>query len=300
MNTIELRLQAVEGALARSRRVNQVFGVVVVALVCLAVAQNDPPGGEKPAVAQQSPAADGKPGDAPAEGAVARPRIVAAEQFVLLDADGRLRAKMLVTEAGPVIGLFDADGRKRLELSDAGGVASLRMFDDEQSPVVSLELPQRDPAQLDLRGSTGSTVVKSSGVFIRDADERQHLLLALINGNFPTLGVGHVENGPPTLEMTAGGGSSAITFHNRDGFPLLTMGAGKDGASLGMSRPDDEQSLRISNTRSPDSPAIQFFGRARGGTLPFLSLGFDDEHKPHMSIVGSDGVPIFTAPSGKQ
>jgi hypothetical protein len=298
MNAIEQRLQAVERALERSRRINQFLAVAVVAIVCIAATQNGQPAGQKPAANKNKPLA------APAPVATVRQRNVEAEQFVLLDGDGRGRVKMFVADEGPVIGMFDADGRKRLELSDEGGVASLRMFDGQEKAAVELKLPRVEPAQLELHGSTGMAMLKNSGLSLRDAEERQHVYLALTNGNFPVLGIGHVDNGPPPLEIVGGNGSASLMLHDADGFPVFTLTSHKDGgASLGLSDRARERTLQIcADPQDAGDPSIALFAPARadgkGGTLPFVTLGFDDG-MPSIRFVDREGVPSLTLPERK-
>lgn len=156
-------------------------------------------------------------------------------------------------------------------------------------------------ARLEIRSSQGNSSTNASGVSITDREENQRLLLALINGNFPVLGIHQSgQNGPASVELTAGDdGSRHLKIHDEGGAPLLTVSAARDTATtLNMRHPDHERSLQIS---TGESPQIAFFAPANqdgtGGLLPLLQLGLREDRQPFIRIADSDGSPLFTAPT---
>jgi hypothetical protein len=304
MDTMEQRLQVLEREFQRSRRVHRILILAVVAIACIAGAEDNTPDASKPTTPKQAPSSD----DSPAN--VGRPlgrdclRTVEASQFVLLDRLGRSRARMLVTDDGPAISMFDEDGQKRLELSHTRIASGLRLFDSNESPVVSLQLPHNvDPAHLEIRSPGGRSLTKADGFSVHDAANHGRLHLALVNGNFPVLGIRQSgQNGPPSIEMTASEGSRSLKLHDDDGFPMFSLFAADDGrTSLDMRHPDHERSLQIcTGPKDLDGPVIAFFAPAKedgtGGLLPHLQLGFDNDRQPYIRVVDSDGRTSFAAP----
>lgn len=306
MATIDQRLQALECQFRRERRVNRVLTVALIAIVCITGAQRVTPSDAE----QKTPKSTQQPDGSERDGGVLpggdRLRTVEADRFVLLDRHGRSRATLVVTDQGPALSMFDEKGRKRLELSQTTIGSGLQLFDSKESAVASLQVP-RDVARahLEIRSSQGSSSMKSSGVSVKDRAESQRLLLALINGNFPVLGISqNGQNGPPSVEITASDeGSRHLKIHDNDGYPLFSVSAAKNHTtSLSMGHPDHERSLQISaGPEDSDGPAIEFFAPAKkdgtGGLLPHLQFGLRRDGQPYIRIVDSDGSPLFTAPT---
>lgn len=298
MDTLEQRLQILERQFQRSRKFNRLLIFAVLAIACFAGAQGGP---GKPQATSPKPSAldEEAPTDVERPAARDRLRTIEADQFVLLDKLGRSRAKMAVTEDGPVLAMFDEDGKKRLELSQASLASGLRLFDSDESPVVSLQVHRDDPAALEIKSSQGSSFTKAAGLSVRDAADLQQVYLALINGNFPVLGIGGSQSGPPSVEITP----RAFKLHDDNRKPLFSVSSAEDGRTfLNMMHPNHERTLQIcTGPKDVDGPRIEFFAPARedgsGGTLPYLQFGFDSEREPHVNIFSSDGRPTFTAPT---
>ena len=205
MDTIEQRLQVLERDVQRSRRSSRTLLLIFVAFSCIAAAQGVTPQGSKSTTREQTPPMDAS---RPPEGNSARQdrlRTVEADQFVLLDRLGRSRLTMVVTDGGPAISMFDEKGQKRLELVQSDVSSGLRLSDSSESPVVSLEVPHDvSQAQLTIASPRGSSLTNADGFRVRDASNQGRLLLALLNGNFPVLGISQSgQNGPSSIEMTA-------------------------------------------------------------------------------------------------
>lgn len=301
MDALEQRLQVLERDFQRSRRNNRILIITVIAITCIAAA---PQGASKPKQPKRLPSSDESPPDAGRPIGRDRLRTVEADQFVLLDRQGRSRATLLVTDDGPAIRMFDEVGKKRLELSHSRIASGLCLFDSNESPVVSLQLPSNvDPAHLEIRSPQGSSLMRADGFSVRDAANHGRLNLALLNGNYPTLGISQMgQNGPPSIEMTVGDGARHFKFHDIDGQPLFSVSSDEGRTYLNMRHPDHERSLQISvGPKDVDGPLIAFFAQEReggaGGLLPYLQLGFDHGHKPYVRIVDSDGREKFTAPT---
>ncbi len=305
MDTIEQRLQVLERDLQRSRRSSRTLLLLLVALSCIAAAQGVTPQASKPTTPEQAPPMDA---NRPPEGNSARQdrlRTVEADQFVLLDRLGRSRLTMVVTDGGPAISMFDEKGQKRLELVQSDVSSGLRLLDSSESPVVSLEVPHDvSQAQLTIASPRGSSLTNADGFRVRDASNQGRLLLALLNGNFPVLGISQSgQNGPSSIEMTAGEGTRAFKIHDKDGYALYSVFAADNGStSVKMSHPDHERSLQIS-TGPPgvDGPSVAFLAPAKedgtGGQLPFLRFGLHEDCQPYVRIVDRNGRSRFTAPS---
>lgn len=303
MKALEHRLEALERGLKQSRRANRLLVLGIVAMVCLAGAQGTSPVASNDATPSQSRSREEGYAHTPRERT--RLRIIEADQFVLLDELGRPRARMVATDAGPALTMLDEEGHKRLELSQTSAASGLRLLDSGESPIVSLQLPSHaDPAHLEITGAQGKTVVEADGLSVQDADGHSRLHFALVNGNFPTLGISQAgQTGPPSVELTAAEGARSLKLHNDDGYPTMTLYAVDDGqTSLTLRHPAHERSLEISTgPGDSDGPAVRLFAPANangtGGLLPHLQIGLSDDHRPYLRIVDGDGRPLFTAPS---
>jgi len=303
MDAVDQRVQRLEREFQRSRRINR---ILIGALVVVGgVAGAWVPDQATPPVPQQSQSSDDPPERIEPRRGAERLRTVEADEFVLLDREGRSRAKMMVTDGGPELCMFDEDGQKRLELRQTQIGSGLRLFDANEVPVVALQLPQAaNRAHLEIKSPQGSSLTRASGYSVRDAAEHGRLHLSLLNGNYATLGISQEgQAGPSTIEMTATEGSRSLTLHNDQGNLLFSLFAADDGkTTLNMRHPEHERSLQISTgATDQDGPGIAFFAPANedgsGGLLPFLQLGFDPGRRPFVRIVDRDGRPQFTAPT---
>jgi hypothetical protein len=305
METIEQRLQALECQFRRARRVNRVLICALVAIVSIAGAQGTKPSDSKPKPSESAPPAGGNLPDRPAPPGKERLHTIEANRFVLLDRLGRSRATMVATEHGPALSLFDETGRKRLELSQTANGSGLHLFDSNETPIATLQVPQ-DPAGacLEIRGPLGKSLTRAEGFAVQDGAESRRLELALLNGNFPVLGISQSgQNGPPSVEITASDdGARGLKIHDKNGYPLFSVSAANDGAThFTMRHPDHERSLEIcAGPKDMDGPRIAFFAPAKqdgtGGVLPFVQLGLQKDRQGRIRIVGSNGRALFTAP----
>ena len=305
MDKFERRLQVLERNVQRSRRVNRILVVAVLAIASFAGAQRGTQEAAQQQPPQQSPLVDqSRTKVAPSYGNT-RLRTIEADQFVLLDRVGRSRVRMVVSDGGPVITMLDEHGKKRLELSQTPLAAGLRLFDAKETPVVSLQLPTtNEPAYLEFRSTQGSSLTRAAGFAVQDAAQQQRVHLGLINGNFPVLGLSQSgQQGPPSIEMTASGVANRLKFHDKTGVPLVSVVSTGEGKSiLSMRHPNHERSLQVSSgPKESDGPVVSFFAPANeggtGGILPHLQLGLNLHGKPYVRVVDSDGRPIFQAPS---
>ena len=300
MTTTEHRLQVLERDFQRSRRANRLL-ICLLGLAFMAGARGKTQQSAKPPTPKAVPPADAR---GPAERRD-RLRTVEAEQFVLRDEGGRMRMKIDMTNGGPAISLFDENGGKRVELAHTDASSGVHLLDSDETPVVTLELP-RDVGRgrLEIRNSHGSSMVRADGFSVLDTENNGRVHLALLNGNFPTLGISQGgQTGPPSIEMTASGGSRSVKIHDDDGRTLFSVFAADDGkTSVNMRHPDHARSLQISTgPNREDGPAIGFFGPAQkhgsGGMLPFLRLGLHDDQRPYIRIVDENGRTRFTVPT---
>lgn len=302
MGEIEQRLSVLERTLQRSQHTNRMLLLLVVVIACAAGAQRNP--SERPEAPPPKAAAKSSKADSPegrrAEGRD-RSRIVEAEGIVLRDQRGRLRTKMIAADDGSAIRMFDKEGRKRLELRQTSSESGFRIFGSDESLIASLlQVPGKAAsAQFEINGQQGKTLVQADGLSVRDAADHQRLHFALINGNFPVLGIRQSgETGPPSVEVTP----RSLTLHD-GGYPRFAMSTAADGrAFLNLRHPDRERSLQISTGPSDGSgPTIGFFAPSHedgsGGQLPYLRIGLDSTRQPYIRITGSDGQPLFTAPT---
>lgn len=136
-------------------------------------------------------------------GKAARPRSVAAEQFLVVDAAGGTRAELGMAKDGPLLRLLDGAGRSRAELA-VGKDGPFSVLQDEHGrPRISLGLrPEGSVLRLDdanghLRMAFG---LRPEGSFIRLDDEGQR----------------------PRVGLTTGRGDASVTVFGRDGAVVLS------------------------------------------------------------------------------
>lgn len=285
MKTLEQRVQAIESQLGRARRANRLLGLVLVALLGMAGAQGLAPSGQgqattqAPSGSEQAPAAAGEPLD------LNPPHVVEAERFVLVDEAGQPRATLAADAHGPALHLLGAD----------------------ETPVVSLRgSGNGGDAGLEIRGAHGRTLTTASGVSVKDEGGQPRLTLALMNGNFPVLGISQVgQNGPPSIELTAGdNGSRFIKVHNQGGKALFTVAAAEDqSVSVSLRHPDHHRSFQLSSgAKASNGPVLALFAPAsetgEGGRLPRLQLGLRPDHQPYLRLADGEGRALFQAPGG--
>ena len=309
MRDIESRLQRLERELRRSRQANRLLLMGAVAVFSLAYAQGDTLHEPQDDSAKQVPYKDTYDADG-SDAIPADPlRTIEAGQLLISDRSGRTRIRLGVSDTVPEICLLDEQGRRRMQLRQNETGSELQLLDAEEIPRVLLHLPDRsEAASLQLRSASGNASIKADGVSIRDAAGQTRLLLSLTNGNFPVLGISQKnQNGPPSIEMTAGDdGSRRLAFHDSNGFSLFSVASSGNGTSaLQLLHPDHDRSLQISqSTIDGEGPTIACFAPANedgtGGILPHLQLGLHNDAAPFLRILHRDGRPAFTAPEPRQ
>lgn len=294
MSTVDQRLLVLERELQRSRRVNRWLALGLVTIACFAGAIGNTPAAPAPPTQSKnsSPPKESVPGERVPEGKD-RMRTVEAHEFVLLDPLGRSRARMVSTADGPALTMFDEVGQKRLELSCTGGAAGLRIFDSEESAVVSLQLPKNSQrAQLEIHSPQGTSLFRASGVAISDSAENQRMEMVLINGNSPVIGINSAERSDiPSVEISSGG----LKLYDDRGSPTFSVFTSEKGSTfVNLRHPAHERTLQISTgSKDHEGPEIAFFAPANkdgtGGLLPYLQLGLDGEHEPYVHHSDRDG-----------
>lgn len=191
----------------------------------------------------------------------------------------------------------EADGvvdAQRFTLRDAAGAVRATLAIEGGSPVLTL------------LGDTGRTRVSPSGIAVVDRDDAQRLVMALINGSFPLIGVSTGgQQGPPSVEITAADdGSRKLALHDTAGRPLVSITAGTQGAALALRHTDDERTLQITGgTPASEGPTVDLIAPAEpdgtGGTLPRLRMGLRREGEPFLQLNDARGRPEFVAPRAK-
>ncbi len=302
MDTIEQRLSRLEVSLQRSRRMNRMLVFAVVALAGVASSQvttsqtSDAKQGRTALdkVGRQGDVASLQKGDA---------RTIEADQLVLLDSAGRSRVRIGVADDGPAISMFDETGQKCLELGCTTVATGLRLSNPQQSSIASLQLPSGGGAQLQIQESKGSSLVNADGFRVRDSSKQSRLQLALLNGNFPMLGISQSgQDGPPSIEVNAGEGTRSMKIHDERGQPLFSVIADNErGTSLTLRHPNEEKSLELSmGSKQAGGPRINLFAPAKqdgsGGVVPLLQFGLRDDNQGYLRIIDGDGRPRFAVP----
>jgi hypothetical protein len=82
-------------------------------------------------------------------------QVIRAAQFTLIDAEGRGRAALQMTEDGPMLGLFDARGMCRAKLATGEVVPALVLY-DEKSVCRAILGVDSDQARLVLHDRNGT------------------------------------------------------------------------------------------------------------------------------------------------
>lgn len=305
MDDIRERLERLEAALEKSRRHNRLFVLAVFAFACMAGAQKQGAIAPPPNAGQKALPQDGS-GEPTEPAAVPPLTSVSAHEFVLVDRNGHSLAKLSSTDGRTEFCMLDAEGRKRLELSQSSSASGVSLYDDAGAAVVSLSLPAEpnvsNPARLEIKEDRGRSQFQANGISIFDSADRGRLFLSLINEGFAALGISSSnQDGPPSIEFVATEGSRGVKVHNQSGFPTFTLHADEDDSTTLMLRhPGHEKSLQFDvGSQDQDNPSITFFGPASpgpldGGLLPWLKLGLQSNGQPSIRMVDSSGTPVFS------
>lgn len=306
MVSLEQRLVDLEHRYRRLARWNMalLLGLVVVASLAAAAPQQSPreassSPSQQAAQQQADPnKATAKPGLSPGAG-----RVVEAEAFVLRDAGRRVRGRLGMVGEQAVLTLYDERGSARLTLAQQGDGSEVTLVAAENGRGVRLRAAALgEGSRVEVMGDSGRTTTAASGVSVCDADSGQRLVMKLINGNVPLLGVSQQgQAGPPSVEITAGDhGARKIALHTPTGEPLIAITSSHRDGTLALRQPGSERTLQLhSGSETGGGPSIACLAPERadgGGVLPRLSLGLRSEGEPFLQLSGADGRPVATLP----
>lgn len=300
MVSVEQRLVDLEGRYRRLARWNTalLLGLVVAASLAAAAPQASPQQTRQQSPSNKSGSQPGRP-QPPAAG-----RVVEAEAFVLRDAAQRIRGRMGVVGEQAVFTLYDEHGLARLTLAQQDDGAEVRLVAAGDGCGVRLRADAlAEGSRVEVMGDRGRSTTAASGVSVCDADGGQRLVMKLINGNFPLLGVSQQgQVGPPSVEITAGDeGTRKIALHTPTGEPLIAItSSGREG-TLALRQLGSEQTLQVHSGSTPgEGPGIVILAPERanggGGVLPRLLLGLRREGEPFLQLNGADGRPVAMLP----
>ncbi len=309
--SVEQRLALLE---VRSRRLARRNTALLLGIVALAsVAATSPPDSQQTSSpSQQSPRQSSQQARSPGKKGVGddvgpqpeqKGGVLEAEAFVLRDTKQRIRGRLAVEGDRAVLTLYDADGTARLTLTQQEDGAEVTLVADGERQGVLLRADGRpEGSRVEVAGKAATTAATASGVSIVDADDGQRLVMKLINGNFPLLGVSqHGQAGPPSVEITAGeDGSRKIALHTATGQPVIAMTSSDQQGTLAIRQPGREHSLQLqSGNESGGGPSIVCLapeGQDGGGVLPRLSLGLRREGEPFLQLNDANGRPLAVLP----
>lgn len=150
-------------------------------------------------------------------------RRVEAEEFILRDANGAVRAVLTMTLDGPGLFLHDQNGIVRAGLLVGEGEPGLALFDGLGRPRASLGLTADNPC-LRLRDATGGSRVV---VIVEESGTR--LMLSDANSG-------------PRVGVAAQGGETSLVFADNKGKPRVIVGT--PGGVPGLSVLDEGDRLR--------------------------------------------------------
>ncbi|MEQ8788607.1 MAG: hypothetical protein RIC55_20015 [Pirellulaceae bacterium] len=136
-------------------------------------------------------------------------REVAAEAFLLLDAEGKTRGELVMAEDGPLLRLLDAEGQPRATLS-GGSKTALVLYDAAGKPRVSTAAMEAE-----------------AGLSIFDEEGRPQAKVAVAGGR-PALDL--FEDGKRRVAVGVARGDAAAALLSEAGHPQAMMSVGKDSA----------------------------------------------------------------------
>lgn len=309
--SVEQRLGLLEDRYRRLARRNTALVLGVVALASLA-ATSPPSSQQAPSPSQQSPRQASQQSPSPGKkgaGDDAGPmpeqkgRVLEAEAFLLRDSQQRVRGRLAMEGDRAVLALYNADGTARLTLTQLEDGAEVALLASAEGQGVRLRADGNpEGSRVEVAGKAATTATTASGVSIVDADDGQRLVMKLINGNFPLLGVSqHGQAGPPSVEITAGDdGSRKIALHTATGEAVIAMTSSDQQGALALRQPGREHTLQLqSGNEAAGGPSIVCLapeGQDGGGVLPRLSLGLRREGEPFLQLNDATGRPQAVLP----
>jgi len=199
-------------------------------------------------------------------------RVIEAQEFHVRDAAGNVRARLGLAPDGPILTLWNADGRPQVQLYvDAGGPhlvmssvltdanapeweryssAEARLDMGENGPVLSLSDSKgkprarlsvmKDEPRLELTGKRGGVTLHmgSSGpVAIMSNTAGYPRAVLHLSPDGPYLGVSNA-SGKPRATLQVGKDRASLKLSDATGKPRATLQVGKDGVSLKLSDPN--------------------------------------------------------------
>ena len=132
-------------------------------------------------------------------------RRVEADEFVLRDETGVMRAALKMTPDGPGLFLYDLSGKIRAGLLSGKDAPGLALFDSEGTPRVSLDLAAGEPA-----------------LVLRDVDGTAQISMVLEESG-PRLNLSDANSGP-RIRLGAQRGDSSLVFADLNGKPRIALG----------------------------------------------------------------------------
>ena len=176
-------------------------------------------------------------------------------------------------------------------------------FSSNESPVASLQvLHDVARAHLEIRSPQGRSLTRAEGFTVQDGADNGRLQLALVNGNFPVLGISQSgQSGPHSVEITASDdGARGLKMHDQDGHPLFSVSAANNGRTyLNIRHPDHERSLQISaGPKDADGPLIELFAPAKQDGTGVLRHLFSSDYEGIGNLTSASWTVMGTRYSG--
>ena len=152
-------------------------------------------------------------------------RSIRANEFLLEDADGKIRATLAVFKGGPALVMRDADGKHRIALDVLKDGPGLIMFDEDGKNRAELNVLKDGPGllMLDENGKRRAelNMVKNPSLIMFDEDGKKRAVLDVL------------KDGP------------SLRLLDEDGTPRATLGTGRTRGKDGRVTTYPESSLRL-------------------------------------------------------
>jgi hypothetical protein len=157
---------------------------------------------------------------------------------------------MGMDHGNPVICLFDADNKPRLQLSLDGQWPRISLLGEEKWATTGLDLTQHE-AHLWLCGPSGAPVLyfsagpKGAGFeLLQDVAPQSHVARLTLTPSGPTLTL-HAKSGGPRMQLSVAGQKPVLAFLNKKGERTFTLTVTGKRPILRVQRPNKTPALII-------------------------------------------------------
>lgn len=184
-------------------------------------------------------------------GAQAVPQTITAHGFKVMDSSGRIRLRMGMEEGRPGIGLFDAQGKGRMQVAlTPEGAPSIALFDAQGGPRAGITVDPFGAAGIgvyDAQGKTRAAIgINQNGevsIQVCDSQEKPRVEMSVDSSGSPTINVTDAEGSIGVRMSVNSSGGPRISLSDSQGFGMHLGNASMVRADTGATEQTSAASI---------------------------------------------------------